>query len=84
MFETILTTVTTLEPALAAIAEQISQRSAKAIAVGDQLLQAWAPLAERIAQIQAAKDGISPELWAQIVQDAKDADAAVEADAPKE
>lgn len=79
----IVQTIQNILPELAAIAAAIDAKDANAIALGEQVLQAASALVERLTQINAAKGGVDPALWAQIVADKQAADAAVAAAAPK-
>ncbi|MBS0212325.1 MAG: hypothetical protein JSR26_03975 [Proteobacteria bacterium] len=79
----IIDTLRALEPALAGVVAAFDPRDAATVAALEALLPALTQLVVRYDQIRAASNGVSPELWAQIVADKQAADAAVAAAAPK-
>lgn len=80
----LLQTVQSLGPEIAAIIAAIDPKVASTVLAAEQALAALAPLAAQFQALKAAKDGVSPELWAQIVASNVAADAAVAAAAPKD
>ncbi|MBS0599584.1 MAG: hypothetical protein JSR92_20195 [Proteobacteria bacterium] len=75
----ILQTLENLAPEIAAIVAGIDPKIASSVATAEQTLAALIPLVSQFQALKAAKDGVDPALWAQIVASNIAADAAVAA-----
>jgi len=75
----ILQTIESLAPEIAAIVAGIDPKIASTVTAAEQALVALAPLVSQFQALRAAKDGVDPALWAQIVASNVAADAAVAA-----
>lgn len=75
----ILSQIESLSPEIAAIVAAVDPKIAATVTAAEQALTALAPLVSQFQALKAAKDGVSPDLWAQIVASNVAADAAVAA-----